>query len=154
MADSDMKIADLPPLDEDQEDDACFRARDRAWSALVDRFTAYQHSQNLNYEQLGRRIGRTRSQVQRWLRSSFNMNLRSLGLLAEGLDADLIIDLAPRHQDNGQRNYCHPAEAARSLLISRAKTTSTSAFKDLSPSATLVTSGGSPLQPHLFEVPK
>lgn len=110
------KIADLPSLDEDERDDACYRGRDRAWSSLVALYDHYSRTQNLTYEALGRRIKRSRSQVQRWLSSSFNMNLKSLGLLAEGMDADLVIDVRPRACSTYETNYCHPREAARARL--------------------------------------
>ena len=113
------KISQLSVLDDDERDDAEFRARDRAWSALVHLFDHYQRTENLNYETLGRRIKRSRSQVQRWLHSAFNMNLRSLGLLAEGLDAELVIDVRPRTKSQLGLNYCHPAESARARLVAR-----------------------------------
>lgn len=106
------RIAQLPVLDEEARDDACYRAQDRAWSALVSLFDHYNRAENLSYEALGKRISRSRSQVQRWLGSSFNMNLKSLGLLAEGLDADLSIEVKPR-QAAAEAAYCHPREAAR-----------------------------------------
>lgn len=108
-----VKIAELPPLDEDQRDDACYRGRDRAWSGLVSLYDHYNRSQGLTYEALGKRIKRSRSQVQRWLSSSYNMNLKSLGLLAEGMDADLMIEVKPRGSSTYETNYCHPREAAR-----------------------------------------
>lgn len=114
------KIADLPVLDDDAREDAEFRARDRAWSALIRVFDQHQRSEQLSYEKLGRRIGRSRSQVQRWLSSAFNMNLRSIGLLAEGLNADLVIEVRPRAPATPGANYCHPAEAAHARLITRA----------------------------------
>lgn len=112
-------IAELPPLDDDERDDACYRGRDRAWATLVRLFDQYNREQGLTYEALGKRIRRSRSQVQRWLSSSFNMNLKSLGLLAEGLDAELIIEVRARVHDEDRGNYCHPQEAARALVAQR-----------------------------------
>lgn len=113
------KISQLPPLDIDEREDAEFRARDRAWSTLIGLFDHYQRTEQLSYEKLGKRIKRSRSQVQRWLSSAFNMNLRSVGLLAEGLNADLIIEVRPRRLSAHGTNYCHPAEAAQARLVSR-----------------------------------
>lgn len=119
MSKQGQKIADLPPLDEDDRDDACFRAQDRAWSTLARLFDHYSREEGLTYEALGKRIKRSKSQVQRWLSSSFNMNLKSLGLLAEGLDADLVIEVHARVGTNERSNYCHPQEAAQTLLAQR-----------------------------------
>ncbi|HEX8578492.1 MAG TPA: hypothetical protein VF655_02720, partial [Allosphingosinicella sp.] len=60
------------------------------------------------YEKLGARIKRSKSHVQRWLSSPFNMSLKSLGLLAEALDAELVITLEPR---SAKQTSCgHPGE--------------------------------------------
>lgn len=125
MTDTQQKIANMPPLDLESRDDACFRARDRAWIALVETFDHYHRNEGLTYESLGRRIKRTRAQVQRWLANPFNMNLKSLGLLAEGMDADLIIKVVPRQVLGAQGNYCHPREAARATASSRGIETGT-----------------------------
>jgi transcriptional regulator with XRE-family HTH domain len=104
------KIASLPVLSEEQRDDAALRAQDLAWSSLAGLFDDYAHSQKLTYEKLGARIRRSKSHVQRWLSSPFNMSLRSLGLLAEALDAELVIRLEPRGQRAARKSYKHPAE--------------------------------------------
>jgi transcriptional regulator with XRE-family HTH domain len=109
-------IASLMPLTDDERDDAEFRAKDRAWAALVERFEERRENEGLNYRQLGDRIGRSRKQVQRWLGSSFNMTLQSLGLLAEALDADLKITVTPRRQSDVRVNYTHPSEDARAFV--------------------------------------
>ena len=118
------RIAQLPPLGDEARDDASYRAQDRAWSVLVSLFDHYNRTENLSYEALGRRIKRSRSQIQRWLSSSFNMNMGSFGLLAEGLDADVIIDVRPRSQ--ADRETRHPREAARVRLETAATTSSVS----------------------------
>ena len=105
-------LANLPALDEDEQEDACFRARDRAWAALAGLFQHYRETEGFNYRQLGDRIGRRRAQVQRWLSSPFNMNLQSIGLLAEGMNADLRIEVVPRVTVVGT-NQCHPSEEAK-----------------------------------------
>lgn len=115
-------IGNLQQLDEEARDDACYRARDRAWSALVILYEQYYRTQKLSYEALGRRINRSRSQVQRWLSSSYNMNLTSLGLLAEGLDADLIIEVRPRLPLCAALPRCHPREAAKARAATRSVT--------------------------------
>lgn len=112
------KIAELPKLDEDALDDAAFRAKDRGWASLARVFDDYRRTQGLSYAQVGRRIGRSRAQVQNWLGSPFNLTLKSLGLLSEALDADLIIDVRPRSTMR-HSNYCHPIEEAQSVLQSR-----------------------------------
>lgn len=108
-------IAELPQLDDDERDDAAFRARDRAWAALVNLFDEYSRSQGLTYEALGKRVKRSKSQVQRWLSSPFGMNIKSLGLLAEGLDADLIIEVTPRQASSPRANHKHPRIIVREL---------------------------------------
>ena len=109
-------MGDLPALTLDEQDDAAFRARDRAWAAVVGLFDQYAVSQGLTYKSLGDRIGRKRSQVQRWLGSAFNINTASLGLLAEGLNADIIIELRPRVAKHWSDNKCHPSEEARAFV--------------------------------------
>jgi hypothetical protein len=111
-------VRSLPPLSLDDQDDASFRAQDRAWAAVVALFHRREEEEGLTYEGLGKRIGRRRQQVQRWLASAFNMNTRSLGLLAEGLNADLLIELRPRVSIRS-RNFHHPSVAARAALMSQ-----------------------------------
>lgn len=106
----------LPILDEDERDDAEFRAKDRAWAALIDVFEDRKQDDGLNYQILGNRIGRSRKQVQRWLSSSVNMTLSSVGLLAEGMDADLLIDIRKRQLGPHLPNHVHPSEAARAWV--------------------------------------
>ncbi|WP_257554167.1 hypothetical protein [Sphingobium sp. CFD-2] len=109
-------FACLPALEEDELDDAEFRAKDRAWAALVHVYEDRKECDGLNYQILGDRIGRSRKQVQRWLSSSMNMTLRSIGLLAEGMDADLDIQVRKRLACDPRANYVHPSEAARSWV--------------------------------------
>lgn len=109
-------IARFPALNLNELDDAEFRAKDRAWSSLVSFYEeAKEADPALSYESIGRRIKRSRKQVQRWLNSPFNMTLKSFGLLAEGLNADFSIRLIPREEVVGV-NYCHPSEDARIAL--------------------------------------
>jgi len=110
-------FSSLPPLDEDELDDAEFRAKDRAWSALVAVFEDRKDCDGLNYQILGDRIGRSRKQVQRWLSSSVNMTLRSIGLLAEGMDADLDIRVQKRTHCDSRVNHVHPSEAANTWNV-------------------------------------
>src|SRR5215208_1598850 len=107
MTDKRKAMASLPPLEDDAQEDAAFRAKDRAWASLVRVFDRYNESECLTYVDLGRRIHRSRAHVQRWLASPFNLSLKSLGLLAEGLDADLVIEVRPRLKQMCP-NYCHP----------------------------------------------
>ena len=116
MTETETKIAELPPLDEDQLDLACVRGPDRSWATLVKLFDRYHREQGLTYEALGKRIKRSRSHVQRWLAAPFNMSLKSLGLLAEGLDADLVIEVRPRVPEIRGTNYAHPSERAKERL--------------------------------------
>lgn len=108
-------VKELPPLDLDQAEDASFRAKDLAWAALVELFEERKAHDKISYQSLGERIGRSRKQVQRWLRTSMNMNLASFGLLAEGLDSDIEIKLIPRADEvpAARRNAAHPSERAR-----------------------------------------
>jgi hypothetical protein len=114
-----VKISNLPRLDEEERDDACYRGQDRAWSSLVGLYDYHRTTEGLTYEKLGWRIKRSRSQVQRWLTSSYNMGLKSFGLLAEGLNADVVIDVVPRSAPSDVCNYCHPREAARAIMETR-----------------------------------
>lgn len=118
MRDVTVKIRDLPVLSEAERDDAVFRARDLGWAALVRLFEQHVDQEKLSYQKLGDRIKRSRSHVQRWLSSPFNLSIGSLGLLAEGLNADLRITLEPRTMD-AFKNYCHPSEAAKGVIVAR-----------------------------------
>lgn len=106
----------LPKLDEDEIDDAEFRPRDRAWASLVRIFNERKRTEGLTYEQLGERIGKPRAQVHRWLSSSMKTTMKSLGLLAEGLDSDIVIDVVPRVELDVQTNQAHPQEFAKALV--------------------------------------
>jgi hypothetical protein len=119
MTNTTIEIKDLPPLTLEERDDASFRARDLGWSVLVDLFERYSQTESLSYQRLGDRIKRSRSHVQRWLSSPFNLSLGSLGLLAEGLNADLVIRLEPRSARSARSNYCHPSDAASGTVVSR-----------------------------------
>jgi hypothetical protein len=109
-------LAKLPALSREEQDDAAFRAQDLAWAAVVDAFIQRQENEELTYKGLGDRIERSKSQVQRWLSSAYGMNIRSLGLLAEGLNSDLVIELHPRTDAAVGRNHLHPFQQARSEL--------------------------------------
>lgn len=110
------RIADLPPLTEEQADDALFRIKDRLWAILGDYFDKHAETEQLSYADLARRIGRPRSQVQRWLASSHNMTVGSAGLLAEGLNADLDLLLKSRDHGHVYGNYAHPCEDANAYM--------------------------------------
>lgn len=110
-------IIDLEPLSEDEIEDAEFRGKDRAWSSLVKLFEERRAGEGLTYEQLGARIGKPKTQVHRWISSPFKMTLRACGLLAEGLDADLEINVVPRGLENRCINHLHPSDAAREWVI-------------------------------------
>lgn len=112
-----LPIAELPPLDEEERLDAAFRGKDLGWSAIARLFDHYRRTENLTYSALGERIHRPRSQVQRWIASPFGMNLSTLGILAEGLNADLRIEVVPRTKSVFGANYCHPREAAKSIKL-------------------------------------
>ena len=90
------RIAEMPELSQDDLTDAGFRARDRAWAALADLIDQLREEEGITYKKLGHRIGKKKSQVHKWLNSPCNVTLYSLGLLAEGMDADLNIDLSRR----------------------------------------------------------
>ncbi|MBA4755872.1 MAG: hypothetical protein H2050_13680 [Sphingobium sp.] len=109
----------LPPLDLDELEDAEFRGKDLGWSSLVAVYEDRKENDGLNYEKLGKRIKRSRAQVQRWLSSPVNLTLRTLGLLAEGMDADLTIHVTKRMTPPASANYCHPSEAAAATLFAR-----------------------------------
>lgn len=106
----DRNIHSLPALDREEIADASFRARDRAWVAIAGEFEDRSENENLTYQTLAKRIGRSKAQVHRWLDSSCNMTLRSLGLLAEGLDVNLDILVSKRGRP--LTNQCHPSESA------------------------------------------
>jgi transcriptional regulator with XRE-family HTH domain len=109
-------FSELDTLDQDEIDDAEFRPRDRAWAGLVRLFNERKRLEGLTYEQLGDRIGKPRAQVHRWLSSSMKTTMKSLGLLAEGLDADLVIDIIPRIEHDTSTNQAHPSEFAKVLV--------------------------------------
>jgi len=112
-------LSDITPLTCDEVDDASVRGLDRMWAALV---AVYHHraaTEGLTYKKLGDRIGRSRSQVQRWFSSPFNLNAKSFGLLAEGLNADMKIDLKPRRHPLHGENEIHPCEEARTYILIR-----------------------------------
>lgn len=111
-------LAQLPALDDDAREDAMFRAADRHWIALGLLFDRYAKEQDLTYAALGKRIKRSRSQVQRWLQSPANMTLASAGLLAEGLDAYLEVSVIPRGPiETNVRNYAHPCVRAAEQFV-------------------------------------
>jgi hypothetical protein len=112
-------LQEVAPLNADEISDAAFRGRDLAWAAAVDAFVQREETEGLTYQALGDRIGKSRSQVHRWLSSPFNMNIGSLGLLAEGLNSDLQIHLVPKCRHDGSTNHSHPSEAARCVWQSR-----------------------------------
>lgn len=105
----------LVPLTEDQIADARFRAKDRAWAAVAGLFDCKSEQDGLTYQTLADRVGRKKSQVHRWIDCSGNMTLESLGLLAEGLDADLTISLEPFVHAATGSNHCHPATMAAAM---------------------------------------
>lgn len=113
MSDVKTLLADLPPLNEEAREDACFRAKDVAWAELAALFARYKDEEGLTYAQLGKRIGRSKQHVQRWLSSPFNLSIQSLGLLAEGMNAELSIHLCDRAKEAVGKNHCHPREDAR-----------------------------------------
>lgn len=104
------RVGDMPKLNPDDVADAGFRARDRAWAALADLFEHLREEENLTYEELGKRIGKKKSQVHRWLSSPSNVTLQSFGLLAEGMDSDLNIELIRRL--GSRANTFHQCESA------------------------------------------
>lgn len=108
----------LPHLDLDELEDAEFRGKDLGWASLVAVYEDRKENDALNYEKLGKRIKRSRAQVQRWLSSPVNLTLRTLGLLAEGMDADLSINVTKRIPCPVSANYCHPSEAAAATIMS------------------------------------
>ena len=114
-ADLNLKVpfAALPQLSEEQVEDAEFQGKDLGWSEVVRVFEARRAEEKITLESLGGRIGKPRSQVHRWISSPLNMTMRALGLLAEGLDADLVLSLRPRETEPAGQNHCHPAEAAK-----------------------------------------
>ena len=114
---SDGRIADLPALSEEEQKLAAFRARDVLWALIGDLFDRYREEELLTFAALGRRVGRSRSQVQRWLSSPNNLTLQSAGLLAEGLDADFCMTIQPRVEEKFGNNYSHPCETAAATLV-------------------------------------
>lgn len=110
-------FATLPVLTEDERDDAAFRAKDRAWASLVELYDQRKAEDGLNYQVLGNRIGKPRAQVQRWFCSPHNMNMSSVGLLVEGMDADLHITVTPRQKVREGANYAHPSVRASAMIV-------------------------------------
>lgn len=111
------KVSELPALTQDEREVAAFRARDLLWAVIGDLFDRRQEEEGLTFAALGRRIGRSRTQVQKWLSSPHNMTMQSAGLLAEGLCADLMVQVEPRvHVAIHGYNHCHPADAAKALV--------------------------------------
>jgi hypothetical protein len=106
----------LPKLTEDEIDDAMFRIRDRIWAELADLYLRYNEESGLSYADVGRRIRRSRSQVQRWLGAPINMTLSSAGLLAEALAAEPDFKLRLKAGSHGA-NRAHPCEEARAQLV-------------------------------------
>lgn len=112
----------LPPpssnmLTEDQRDIAAARARDRLWRAVRLYFDDQHADHGLSFAELGRRIGRTRSQVQRWLSSPASMTPASAGLICEGLDAELKISVQPRAKVRDGSNHVHPGEVKTMVVM-------------------------------------
>ena len=119
----------MPILTEDEIDDALFRGRDRAWAAAAGMFDHKRETQKLTYQGLANRIDRRKSQVHYWFSGARNMTLKTLGLLAEGMDTDLEIRLVPRMMPIGNENYCHPSTMAASMIVM--KTIPDQVFGDL-----------------------
>ncbi|RYZ90712.1 MAG: hypothetical protein EOP06_07585 [Proteobacteria bacterium] len=117
MTDKMTVFQDMPPLTIDEIDDALFRGRDRAWLAAAGMFDQKRVEGNITYQALADRIDRKKSQVHYWLKSASNMTLKTLGLLAEGMDSDLEIRLVPRIAEVGFRNYCHPSVVAENIIV-------------------------------------
>lgn len=97
-------------------DDAAFAARDEAWAALVGLFDDLAERNEISYGTLAERIGRSKSQVHRWLHSSSNVTLKSLGLLAAGMNADVQVTLCPVSLEVYGGNEYHPADAAAASI--------------------------------------
>lgn len=97
-------------------DDAAFAARDEAWAAMVELFDDLAERDEISYKTLAERINRSRSQVHRWLNSSSNVTLKSLGLIATGMNADVQIKLCPVTQPEYGQNECHPADSAAASI--------------------------------------
>jgi transcriptional regulator with XRE-family HTH domain len=111
-----LRIADLPPLTEEEREVAAFRVRDRIWAAIGDLFDRYREEEGLSFADLGRRIDRPRSQIQRWLRAPVNMTFASAGLLAEGLDADVVVRVERRSMPAVGVNSGHPSDDAAAFV--------------------------------------
>ncbi|WP_169794985.1 helix-turn-helix domain-containing protein [Novosphingobium barchaimii] len=126
-----MPLNAAPPLSPEDLDDACFRARDRAWAAVYGEFLDREEAEGLTYAALGERINKPRSQIHRWMSGPSNLSIASLGLLAEGMNADLEISLLPRSIPDAGRNHAHPLEDAVATVISKKPLvfTNTSSFK-------------------------
>lgn len=105
-------FCDLPPLSEDELEDARFRGKDLGWSIIAAVYDECVLKGGITYQALGDRIGRSKQQVQKWIDGPQNMTLQSLSLLAEGMDADLKISV-DRRPFTQLVNQCHPADEAR-----------------------------------------
>jgi hypothetical protein len=130
-------LSGLPALSELELEDASFRAQDRGWAAVVDLYQRREEAEGITYQSLATRVGRKRQQIQRWLTSAFNMNMRSLGLLAEGLNSDVVITLIPRGPEALGRNYIHPSERARIVLAAQPTASAASITSGLTASGTV-----------------
>lgn len=111
------KLAKMHPLTHEEAEDAAFRVRDRLWAEIADLFDKLQEEHGLTYADLGRRIGRSRSQVQRWLDAPINMTMSSAGLLIEGLNADIEVRICERLER--LTNRAHPCDEAAAHLVYR-----------------------------------
>lgn len=121
MAKIEKKTGRAVPLTPEEVEDACFLARDKAWVAVADIFDQNNEAGTVTYQSLADRVGRKKAQVHRWIDSSCNMTLRSLGLLAAGLNADVVIKLEPKSRSHLGVNHCHPSEDAAAVVLLRMK---------------------------------
>lgn len=110
------RIRGLTVLDPEMLCDASFAAKDAAWVAVAELFDEKAERGEITYKALADRICRSKSQVHKWLNSSSNVTLKSLGLLAAGLNADVEIKLTPHVETSWKANRCHPAEAAAATV--------------------------------------
>lgn len=108
-----VNFASLPALTEDERDDAKFRGKDLAWSLLVGLYDEWAADNDMSYKAVGDRVDLSKQQVQRWFDAPHNMTMSSFSLLAESLDADLVIKLI-RRTIPAATNSCHPADEAMS----------------------------------------
>lgn len=110
------RVCDLPPLSESDVEVSQFHVRDNLWAAIVELFDQYREESSCSYATLGRRINRSRKQVQRWLSAPRNITIASAGLLAEGLDAELYVQVVPRKHREWWTNEVHPCDEARAFV--------------------------------------